>query len=103
MADITPQATRLAQQLVAAAQARDWEMLRALDQEMTIWLQTCRTNGWTDRERAAFARLQAAHRQARELCAQAADRLALQLSDMRTNKEGWMAYAEASAHSEERP
>lgn len=83
----------LGAQLDTAAAARDWSALdvhaRALGQRLSA---LAASRPWSAAERAALAQLQAAHGAAAAACDGAAEALSLRLEDMRTNKEGWIAY-----------
>jgi hypothetical protein len=48
---------------------------------------------WNASELAALAQLRTAHDHAARACDEALDALAQNLAEMRTNKEGWIAYA----------
>lgn len=80
--------------LTDAARRSDWDLLGASVRELAPRLQALREAGpWSAPERAALARLRAAHDGAAAACAAASAQLATRLEDMRGNKEGWMAYA----------
>jgi len=89
---------RLARQLDArlqeAIRRADWTLLEPGVRELAPQLQTLAARGpWNGAERAALARLRAVHDRAAAACAQAAAGVAARLDEMRSNKEGWMAYA----------
>jgi len=93
MADLASQVSQLAQQLTATVQAGDWDALRALDTAMVALLSRPRTSPWNGRESAALQELRSAHQNAREHCAMAVEDMTQRLSQMRQNKDGWIAYA----------
>ena len=87
---------RLATQLRDASAGADWDLLERAVRELGPQLQALaelKPGGWSARERAALARLRAAHDGAARASADAASHLQAQLGEMRDNKEGWMAYA----------
>lgn len=85
---------RLATQLRDASAGADWDLLERAVRALGPQLQALAGRGnWSARERAALARLRAAHDGAARASADAASHLQAQLGEMRDNKEGWMAYA----------
>ena len=87
---------RLATRLRDASARADWDLLERAVRELGPQLQALaelRHGGWSERERAALARLRAAHDGAARAGAEATSLLRAQLGEMRDNKEGWMAYA----------
>lgn len=80
-----------------AARENDWDALAALETELTLQLlpEVGQGNRWSEAERRALEVLQAVHRKALEQCAGELSRLAAQLEEMRNNKDGWLAYAQA--------
>lgn len=93
---ITRQAMQLARRLDAATLASDWATVAVLDRHVAALLRATGTQPLSAQEEAALTRLLHAHRQARERCAFATERMAAQLSEMRSNKDGWLAYAVSS-------
>jgi len=99
---------RLGQQLDARLQAAgahaDWTLLEPGVRDLAPQLRALAARGpWTGAERAALARLRAVHARAAGACDQATTALAARLDDMRSNKEGWMAYALAGDTDMDRP
>ena len=92
----THQAMQLARRLDAATLAGDWAAVAMLDRHVAALLHAKGTQPLSAQEEAALTRLLHAHRQARERCAFAGERMAAQLSEMRSNKDGWLAYAVSS-------
>lgn len=92
----TRQAMQLARRLDAATLAGDWAATAVLDRHVAALLRNTGSRPLSAQEEAALARLLHAHRQARERCAFASERMAAQLSDMRSQKDGWLAYAVSS-------
>lgn len=87
----------LAAALADAGATRDWERLGALAKALAPQLSALAARGpWTAAERAALARLRAAHDGAAASCAAALEELGQRLAEMRNNKDGWIAYALAS-------
>lgn len=89
---------RLSQQLDArlheAGQRADWTVLAPSVLELGPQLQALAARGpWSGAERAALTRLRAAHERAAAACGAASAALGARLDEMRSNKEGWMAYA----------
>jgi ferric-dicitrate binding protein FerR (iron transport regulator) len=80
--------------LATAGAASDWDRLDAATRELGPQLARLAAQGpWNDAERAALARLRAAHDGAAAACGAAAAALAARLDEMRNNKDGWIAYA----------
>lgn len=85
---------RIAARLTALAAARDWAGLRAVDLELAGLLRGIGPEPELSRaQRAALAALRQAHAQAREQCAQESLRLNEHITQMRTHRQGWLAYA----------
>lgn len=81
-------------ELAAAGAARDWTRLDAAARALAPQLAALAESGpWSAAERAALAQLRASHGQAAAACAGAVQALGSRLEEMRTNKEGWIAYA----------
>lgn len=88
----------LARRLREDAQARDWDALARTSQELTAVLTPLSADQLrAPAERQALRELQQAHQQAHALCNTAALELQHALEELRTHKDGWMAYA---AHGE---
>src|SRR4051794_29978877 len=82
----------LARRLAAAAAAGDWTALARADADVAAALAGTRAKpGLSASERAALARLSAAHGLAVRSCDEEARRLEARLEDLVKNKEGWMA------------
>jgi hypothetical protein len=80
--------------LLDACARRDWDRLGACVTALAPRLVALAAAGpWNAAELAALAQLRAAHDQAALACGDAVRALAQSLDDMRTNKEGWIAYA----------
>lgn len=85
---------RLAAVLKDAGAREDWDVLGGAVRELGPQLQRLAAGkAWSAQERAALARLRGAHEGAALQVAAASGRLQAQLEHMRSNKEGWMAYA----------
>ncbi|NMM76289.1 hypothetical protein B2J88_10935 [Rhodococcus sp. SRB_17] len=88
------QMANLTQRLRAAAAAQNWRALEQADRDLATWLELpAQAGALSDTERASLQNLERAHQQARAQCAAASDELAQRLSDLRTHKDGWLAYA----------
>jgi hypothetical protein len=80
--------------LADASARRDWDRLGATVHMLAPRLTALAAAGpWNAAELAALAQLRTAHDQAALACDDAVRALAQNLDDMRTNKEGWIAYA----------
>jgi len=85
---------RLAGVLLDAGAREDWELLGRAVRELGPRLQRLAAQQpWSALERAALRRLRGAHDGAAVQVAAASGSLQAQLEQMRSNKEGWMAYA----------
>ena len=88
---------RLTAEFSGAGAAADWERLGTAARLLGAQLSTLAAQGpWSSAERSALALLRAAHAEAMAACAQALDALGARLDEMRSNKDGWIAYALAS-------
>lgn len=84
--------------LRAAAAAADWALLGQHVDALAPQLQALAARGpWSAAERQAVTRLRAAHDLAFAAAAAASGELAARLEQLRSNKDGWIAYA---MHSE---
>lgn len=84
----------MAQKMSSATAAADWPQLAALNTLMGSALPAMAAQGaWSPAERAALAALRQLHLAAQHSCQLASAELSHHISDMQTNKEGWIAYA----------
>ncbi len=84
----------LGQVLLDAGARADWELLGRSVGELAPRLQGLAAGRpWSEAERAALARVRAAHAAAAQAVAAASAQLQQRMDDMLANKEGWMAYA----------
>jgi len=84
---------RHAERLERLLAARDWAAIAACDRKIAACLSSVHpATDWAEAERAALRRLRRIHAQVREQCRQELARLGEQLTHMRTNKDGWIAY-----------
>jgi hypothetical protein len=84
----------IAARLTALAVARDWAGLRAADLELAGLLHGIGSKPELSRaQRAAWAALRQVHVQVREQCAQESVQLNEYITQMRTHRQGWLAYA----------
>lgn len=90
----TRQAMQLARRLDAATLTGDWVTVGVLDRHVAALLRTLdgRTLTAAD-EHVALNQLLKAHQQARTRCAEATEQIGSRLNEMRSNKDGWLAYA----------
>jgi hypothetical protein len=85
---------RIADSLRSAADGAAWEQLANTTRTLAPQLEALAARGpLSQTERAALQRLREAHDYAAEAVASAARALHGRLEDMRTNKDGWLAYA----------
>lgn len=84
----------IAARLTALAAARDWAGLRVVDLELASVLRGMDSMPTLNKgQRAALAALHQVHTQVREQCAQESLRLNDHITQMRTHRQGWLAYA----------
>jgi hypothetical protein len=85
---------RLTAEFATAGAAADWERLGTAARLLGPQLDTLAAQGpWSAAERSALALLRAAHAESMAACEQALGALGARLEEMRTNKDGWIAYA----------
>jgi hypothetical protein len=85
---------RTAASLRSAADGAAWEQLAQMTRTLAPQLDALAAGAPLSRsERAALVCLREAHDHAAEAVAAAAAALKTRMDDMRTNKDGWMAYA----------
>jgi hypothetical protein len=88
------QLLRMGEALRGAAVAADWALLGEHVDALAPQLRALAARGpWNAGERQAVARLRAAHDIAFEAAAAASGELAARLEQLRSNKDGWIAYA----------
>jgi hypothetical protein len=88
------QLLRMGEALRGAAAAADWALLGEHVDALAPQLRALAARGaWNAGERQAVARLRAAHDTAFEAAAAASGELAARLEQLRSNKDGWIAYA----------
>jgi len=100
MADATGRQARLAQvarlgeAMQAAAARDDWNGMGEHTRALSPLLRALAAHGpWNAAERVLLERVHAQHDAATLRAAAAARSLELRLEEMRTNKDGWIAYA----------
>jgi len=100
--DRLAQLTRLGAALQTAGAAADWPRLDELARALGGQLRGLAAQGpWSAAERAALQRLRQSHDGAARQVAGAAQTLQERLQRMRSNEEGWLAYAiDDAMHSE---
>ena len=93
---------QLARELQAAAGKQDWNAVALLDRKLAREL--AGIAAVPEHERAALLTLRKVHAQALQLCADEKQRLGLQLGDIHSKQEGWVAYAiEGAMYQDENP
>lgn len=98
------QVFNLTRRLSAAVRVADWDTVRVLDEELSRLLPTLSpAASWSHDLKVAMSSLRLLHRSALIQCAQASEDMAARLADMRTNKDGWLAYAANSEWNESAP
>jgi hypothetical protein len=96
--DRQAQLLQMGEALRAAAVAADWALLGEHANALAPRLRALAARGpWSAAERQALQRLRNAHDDAASAAAAASDQLALKLEQLRSNKDGWIAYAMHSA------
>lgn len=92
------QLTQLGDALQAAAAGADWTRLNEQARALAPVLQALAARGpWNAAEHGALQRLRTQHDAAAQAAAAATRALGARLDELRTNKDGWIAYA---MHSE---
>jgi hypothetical protein len=88
----------LARRLDEASLAKNWPALEQANADTSRIVVELHAQGpWQEQERPAFEKLRQAHARARYRCTQALGGVSLQLAEMATHREGWLAYAAAVA------
>jgi hypothetical protein len=96
--DRQAQLLRMGEAFRAAAAGADWDQLGEQARTLAPRLQALAARGpWSAAERGALQRLRTEYVDAASAVAESAQVLASRLEELRTNKEGWIAYA---MHSE---
>lgn len=92
--DNTSMLLQLGRKLQAATARQDWPALDLLDKELAQHLGSLPPQAtWSDDQRAALLALRQAHLQAFQACSNEKQRLGLQLGEIQSKQEGWVAYA----------
>lgn len=86
---------QLAQGLREAGRNRDWQAIARLDAELAALLRSSPTL-WSAAERQALDQLEHAHTQVRQSCATELARLEQTMTQMRSGRERWQAYAQST-------
>lgn len=85
---------QFAHEIQAAAGKQDWTALDVLDRRMARQLALLSDQaGLNPDEQAALRTLRAVHARAFQLCSDEKHRLGLQLGEIHSKQEGWVAYA----------
>lgn len=85
---------QFAREIGAAADQQDWDALDLLDRRLARQLALLSERGGVSaNEQAALRTLRAAHARAFQLCSDEKHRLGLQLGEIHSKQEGWVAYA----------
>ncbi len=99
--DRSSQISQYTLQLKRSSADGDWRALRKLDAEIATLLQRFLRTTLSESERRALGELRRAHHEAFVRCQQSATALEARLSEMRTNRDGRIAYAIASELQED--
>lgn len=87
----------LAQRLAGAIDQRDWEGLRRIDAEMAAALPAIlAAEPLSAGERHAALTLASMHQRGLQRCSEALADVDSRMRAMRSNREGWMAYAQVA-------
>lgn len=85
---------QFAHDIEAAAGKQDWAALDVLDRRLARQLALLSEPGSVSaNEQAALRTLRAAHARAFQMCSDEKHRLGLQLGEIHSKQEGWVAYA----------
>ena len=85
---------QFAHEIQAAASKQDWAALDVLDRRLARQLALLsERSGVNANEQAALRTLRTAHARAFQLCSDEKHRLGLQLGEIHSKQEGWVAYA----------
>lgn len=85
---------QLTRELHAAAGLQDWNALDQLERKLAQQLPLLAERGaLTEGEQTAMQTLRRVHAQALQICINEKQRLGLQLGDIHSKQEGWVAYA----------
>lgn len=85
---------QFAREIQAAAGQQDWAALDLLDRRLARQLALLSEPGGVNaNQQAALRTLRAAHARAFQLCSAEKHRLGLQLGEIHSKQEGWVAYA----------
>ena len=85
---------QFARDIQAAAGKQDWATLDMLDRRLARQLALLSAQGGVNpNEQAALRTLRAVHARAVQLCSDEKHRLGLQLGEIHSMQEGWVAYA----------
>ena len=85
---------QFAREIQAAADQQDWAALDVLDRRLARQLALLSEPGGVNaNQQAALRTLRAAHARAFQLCSAEKHRLGLQLGEIHSKQEGWVAYA----------
>ncbi|MEG2032260.1 MAG: hypothetical protein RR376_16575 [Janthinobacterium sp.] len=100
--DSTPLTLQLAREVLAATASGDWSALEVLDSRLAQHLASLGI--LNEREKAALLALRKAHAQALQACSDEKHRLGMQLGEIHSKQEGWVAYAiESAMYQDENP
>jgi len=92
----------LARRLEESSLAKNWRALERANADTSRIVADLHAQGpWSNEERAALEQLKQAHDRARARCAAALRGVSLQLAEVSSNREGWLAYAAVVAQAED--
>ncbi|OHV96340.1 hypothetical protein AKG95_16315 [Janthinobacterium lividum] len=100
--DSSPLSLQLTREVLAATAVQNWDALEVLDRKLAQHL--AGLGILSEREKAALLALRKAHAQAYQACSDEKHRLGMQLGEIHSKQEGWVAYAiENAMYQDENP
>ena len=100
--DSTALSLQLTRAVLAAAASQKWDALEVLDRKLAQHLASLSI--MSEREKTALLTLHKAHAQAFQACSDEKHRLGMQLGEIHSKQEGWVAYAiESAMYQDENP
>nr|WP_314607595.1 hypothetical protein [uncultured Janthinobacterium sp.] len=93
---------QLGREVLAAAASQNWDALEVLDRKLARHLASLGL--LNEREKTALLALRGAHAQAYQACSDEKHQLGIQLGEIHSKQEGWVAYAiESAMYQDENP
>lgn len=91
----------LARRLEEASLTKNWRALERANTDTSRIVSDLHARGpWSVAERVAFDKMREAHERARARCTEALTGVSLQMAEIGTHREGWLAYAATLAQAE---